>query len=395
MNPLPITRFTLTTALGAGLEDNWQGIAESRSGLTRCDFDGIKGLQAWVGEVAGVDAVALPEALTDYDCRNNRLAWLGLQQDGFIDAVEDAVSRYGRDRVAVFMGTSTAGIHHTEQAYRQLDPETGALPDWYRYETTHNSHSIAAFTRDALGLTGTSSAISTACSSSAKVFASAHRAMVSGLCDAAVVGGVDTLCRTTLFGFNALQLVSEEPCRPCAPDRTGISIGEAAGFALLDPGEDGAAFHLLGYGESSDAYHMSSPHPEGEGARLAMEGALQRAGLEAEAIDYINLHGTGTNANDLAETRAVASLFPDSLPTSSTKGWTGHTLGAAGILEAVLALMCIRHGYMPQTLNTEQVDPELPAMVLLEPQQAPVQRVLSNSFGFGGSNCSLILGGAR
>jgi 3-oxoacyl-[acyl-carrier-protein] synthase-1 len=392
MTPLPITSYTITTALGAGLSDNWRKLAAGQTALRPCDFFGIRDLQAWVGEVAGVDGVALPAPLARFDCRNNRLAWLGLQQDGFLAAVDAAVARYGALRVAVFMGTSTAGIHQTERAYRELDPDTEALPDWYCYETTHNCHSIAEFTRVALGLEGISSAVSTACSSSAKVFASARRAMASGLCDAAVVGGVDSLCLTTLYGFNALQLVSPDKCRPCAPDRAGISIGEAAGFALLERDAAGATYALLGYGESSDAHHMSSPHPEGEGARLAMLAALHSAGLEAADIDYINLHGTGTVVNDLAESKAVARLFGDATPCSSTKGWTGHTLGAAGIVEAVLGLLCIEHGFMPQTLNAEQLDPALQANILLAPRSEPVHRVLSNSFGFGGSNCSLILG---
>jgi 3-oxoacyl-[acyl-carrier-protein] synthase-1 len=215
--------------------------------------------------------------------------------------------------------------------------------------------------------------------------------MASGLCDAAVVGGVDSLCLTTLYGFNSLQLVSPDPCCPCAPDRAGISIGEAAGFALLERDAD-AAYTLLGYGESSDAHHMSSPHPEGEGARLAMQAALHSAGLEAADIDYINLHGTGTMVNDLAESKAVVGVFADTTPCSSTKGWTGHTLGAAGIVEAALGLLCVEHGFMPQTLNTGQLDAALEANILLTPRSEPVRRVLSNSFGFGGSNCSLILG---
>lgn len=393
MTPLPITSYTLTTALGAGTAENWRKLALGQSALQACDFFGINDLQAWVGEVAGVDQVALPAALAAFDCRNNRLAWLGLQQDGFVSAVDAAVDKYGADRVAVFMGTSTSGIHQTERAYMELVQETDALPEWYRYDTTHNCHSVAEFTRVALGLTGISSAISTACSSSAKVFASARRAMESGLCDAAVVGGVDSLCLTTLYGFNSLQLVSPHKCRPCAPDRAGISIGEAAGFALLEHNAPGDHPVLLGYGESSDAYHMSSPHPEGEGARLAMRAALDSAGLEPSDIDYINLHGTGTMVNDLAESRAVAALFGDATACSSTKGWSGHTLGAAGIVEAALALQCIEHGLMPQTLNTAQADPALPANILVAPRHQPVRRVLSNSFGFGGSNCSLILGG--
>ncbi len=395
MNPLAITDYTITTALGAGLQANWERVRAGHSGLRPIDFLDVDDIQTSVGAVAGVDAVTLPAELAAFDCRNNRLAWLALQHDGFMTAVGAAAQRYGPERVAVFMGTSTAGIHQTELAYRELDPDSGALPDWYNYPGTHNSYSIAEFTRLALGVRGISSTISTACSSSAKVFASARRAIACGWCDAAVVGGVDSLCLTTLYGFHALQLVSPQPCRPCAPSRTGISIGEAAGFALLqrDPGP--ARFALLGCGESSDAYHMSSPHPEGQGAYLAMQAALAQAGIGAAEVDYINLHGTGTPANDAAECRAISRLFGRDVACSSTKGWTGHTLGAAGIVEAVLCLQSLEHGMAPQTLNTVELDPALEANVLLAPRHAPLNLVLSNSFGFGGSNCSLLLGECR
>jgi len=216
--------------------------------------------------------------------------------------------------------------------------------------------------------------------------------MAAGRCDAAVVGGVDSLCLTTLYGFNSLQLVSAEPCRPADIRRNGLSIGEAAAFALLEPGA--GELMLLGYGESSDAHHMSAPDPEGRGAIAAMRAALARAGLEPRQIDYINLHGTATSANDLAEDRAVRSVFGREVPQSSTKGWTGHTLGAAGIVEAALSLICIQEGILPRSLNTREKDPAIAGNVLLETRRARVERVLSNSFGFGGSNCSLVFGSA-
>jgi 3-oxoacyl-[acyl-carrier-protein] synthase-1 len=224
------------------------------------------------------------------------------------------------------------------------------------------------------------------------VFASAYRAIHSGLCDAAVVGGVDSLCLTTLYGFNSLQLVSQDICRPSDINRSGLSIGEAAGFALLERPQNAGYLALLGYGESSDAYHMSSPHPDGDGAVLAMQHALNIAGLEPGDIDYINLHGTATPANDLSEAIAINRLFGHSIPCSSTKGWTGHTLGAAGILEAVFSLLCLQHGFMPKSLNTQQVDPDIKINILTENNSQSVHKVLSNSFGFGGSNCSLIFG---
>lgn len=387
MNPLCITSYTYTSCLGAGRSANWNAIQAGRSGLKPCDFFQIRDLNTWIGEVADLDQV-LPSRLADFDCRNNRLAWLALQQDGFFGAAEAAIARYGAGRVGVFMGTSTSGIHQTELAYLEhQDP----LPEWYKYATTHNVSSVATFIQQALGTRGPVMAISTACSSSAKVFASAQRAIAAGLCDAAIVGGVDSLCLTTLYGFHALQLVSPHKCQPFDRQRSGISIGEAGGFALLEKGT-GNDLYLLGYGESGDAYHMSSPHPDGAGAQLAMSAALRKAGLEASEIDYINLHGTGTQANDSAEAKAVQQLFGNHTSTSSTKGWTGHTLGAAGIVEACIGLEAIIHGYLPQNLHLQEADDGMTIALLKDPITQPVTRVLSNSFGFGGSNCSLILG---
>jgi 3-oxoacyl-[acyl-carrier-protein] synthase-1 len=236
--------------------------------------------------------------------------------------------------------------------------------------------------------------ISTACASSALSFADAHQLIACGVVDAAVVGGVDSLCRMTLRGFAALDLISPQPCRPTDAARSGISLGEAGGFALLERADAAVdfSFLLLGYGVTSDGYHMSSPHPEGAGAIGAMREALARAGLGAEAIDYVNLHGTGTRANDAVEDRAVAEIFGTATPCSSTKGWTGHTLGAAGITEAVISALCIAHGFAPGGLNVTEVDPGFSANVLVENRSLPVRRVVSNSFGFGGINCSLVLG---
>ena len=237
--------------------------------------------------------------------------------------------------------------------------------------------------------------VATACSSSAKVFAQAARLIDAGLADAALVGGVDTLCGSVLYGFNALGLVSPQPCRPFDARRDGLSLGEAGGFATLEralPGERG--LQLRGYGESSDAHHMSAPHPQGLGARLAMREALQRAGLEAEAIDYLNLHGTATPANDKVEALAVAALFPPSLHASSTKGWTGHTLGAAGIVESVFALLALEHGLLPGTLNSGEHDPGNGPQLRFDNAERAIAFAMNNSFGFGGNNCSLVFGRA-
>jgi 3-oxoacyl-[acyl-carrier-protein] synthase-1 len=367
------------------------------SGLRPCDFETVD-LNTWIGKVAGVDDVLMPAALVQYDCRNNRLALLGLESDGFAEAVRERIARLGRRRIGVILGTSTAGILQTELAYRRRDPQTGALPADYNYRTTHNSYSVAAFTREYFGLDGPAVIVSTACSSSAKVFVAASRMIACGIIDAAVVGGVDSLCLTTLYGFNSLELTSPQPCRPYDAERNGLSIGEGAAFAFVERAPsslDADAVLLLGGGESSDAYHMSSPHPDGLGAKLAISRALAAAGLQTSDIDYINLHGTATPTNDAAEGKAVAALFGDRVPCSSTKGATGHTLGAAGAVEAVICALALRHGLMPGSANTRHLDPALGLDYLIVNRNGRVKRALSNSFGFGGTNCSLVFGRAQ
>ena len=394
MTPLHLSSYTATTCLGPGLAATLAGLRDGRSGLQRCTFETVE-LDTWIGEVAGVDAQVLPPALKHYDCRNNRLVQLGLEADGFADTVRAAIARHGKKRVGIFLGTSTAGILQTELAYRRRDPESGALPDDFIYRTTHNSFSLAEFARDYFGLEGPAMAVSTACSSSAKVFAAAARQLALGSIDAALVGGVDSLCLTTLYGFASLQLTSSQPCRPYDAERDGISVGEGAAFALLErlPAEPASgSILLLGAGESSDAYHMSSPHPEGLGARLAMEAALRSAGLTADQIDYINLHGTATPANDAAEGKAVSVLFGQSVPCSSTKGATGHTLGAAGAVEAVICALALGNDLLPGSPQTRQLDPAISLDYLLSSRPGNLRHALSNSFGFGGSNCSLIFG---
>lgn len=391
MNPLNLSHFTATSCLGTGLAPTRAALHAGRGALAPCRFETVD-LPTWIGEVPGVDGLALPEALRFYDCRNNRLAWLGLQQDGFLDALAAAAARFGAARIGVFLGTSTAGILETELAYRRRDPATGALPPDYAYEGGHNVFSVAQFVRAATGLRGPAFVVSSACSSSAKVFAAAARMIDTGLIDAAVVGGVDSLCLTTLYGFNSLELTAPAACRPFDAARKGISIGEAAAFGLLtrERPADGSPVSLVGYGESSDAHHMSSPHPQGRGAHQAMSAALTRAGLSPLDIDYINLHGTGTPSNDAAEGAAVAALFADRVAASSTKGATGHTLGAAGGLEAVICTIALIDGLRPANVGLQAADPSIPIRLQTQPETAPVRRVLSNSFGFGGTNASLI-----
>ncbi len=396
MQPLAISRYSIVNSLGAGARAVGAALRARRSGLTPCDFEAAA-LDTYIGRVPDLETLSVRSDLAAYDCRSNRLAQLGLELDGFAGAVAAARDRYGAARIGVFMGTSTSGILETELAFRRCDPRTGALPGDYRYTGTHNTYSLADFVRCYLALRGPAFVVSSACSSTAKVFGNAARMIATGVCDAAVVGGVDTLCFTTLHGFHSLELTSRGPCRPFDVARDGISIGEGAGYALLeragDPGGKGALL-LLGIGESSDAYHMSTPHPEGLGAKLAMQGALDSAGLAPADIDYINLHGTATRTNDAAEDLAVRELFGTGTACSSTKGATGHLLGAAGITEALISLIAIEQGLMPGSANTRRLDPALRSHYLLDNREARVRRVLSNSFGFGGSNCSLVLGAA-
>jgi 3-oxoacyl-[acyl-carrier-protein] synthase-1 len=397
MSPLRLRASSAVSCIGRGRAETQRALAERRSGLKPCDFQSIE-LTTCIGEVAGLDAVRVPPALARFECRNSRLAELALAQDGLMESVREAAGRYGPLRVGVFIGTSTSGILETEQAYRRRDPLSGALPAELDYAGTHNSFATVEYLRRRLALAGPAAAVSGACASSAKVFASAHRLIAAGLIDAALVGGVDSLCRTTLYGFNSLQLCSRTPCRPFDRLRDGISIGEAAAFALLErvpDSLDADEVLLLGVGESSDAYHMSAPQPEGRGARRAMEGALAAAGLAPEAIDYINLHGTATLSNDRAESQAVTSLFGPTTPCSSTKGATGHTLGAAGALEALICALALEEQLIPGGVHTQEVDATLTAHYLKENRRAPLRKALSNSFGFGGMNCSLVLGRAE
>ena len=402
IQPLAVRAWTATTALGRGRDAQLAALRERRSGLRPNTFgprlDGAP-LSCWTGRVDGLEEAPLPDALATWECRNNRLAWMALQQDGLLDAVAGARARYGAGRVAVVVGTSTSSIGASEEAYARLQPGedgTPAFPADLARPIVHTPHSLGDFVREATALQGPAVTVATACSSSAKVFAQAARLVQAGVVDAALVGGVDTLCGSVLFGFNALQLVSREPCRPFDARRDGLSLGEAGGFALLEragQGDDAGGLQLRGYGESSDAHHMSAPHPEGLGARLAMRDAMARAGIAPGDVGYLNLHGTATPANDSVEARAVAAMFPDTLHAASSKGWTGHTLGAAGIVESVFALLALAHGLLPGTLNSDERDPACgPQVRFGNAESASLRYAMNNSFGFGGNNCSLVFG---
>jgi 3-oxoacyl-[acyl-carrier-protein] synthase-1 len=386
MQPLSITAFTATCAAGAGRTKLFESLVSGRSGLRPNDFS-HQPLATWVGRVPGIESAPLPAELAEFECRNNRLAWLGLQHDGFLASIAATRARHGAHRVALVLGTSTSSIGATEEAYARLTP-AGEFPEDLRHPSVHTPHSTGEFLQRALGLDNVAVTVATACSSSAKAFAQGARLIELGIADAAVVGGVDSLCGSVLFGFNSLALVSPSPCRPFDAARTGISIGEAAAFALLE--REGSGPKFTGYGESSDAHHMSTPHPSGRGARIAMTEALARASADADSVDYINLHGTASLKNDEVEAQAIAEMFPARTHASSTKGWTGHTLGAAGALEAVVTLLSLESGLMPGNLNTRDLDASCGPQIRLGNAQGNVRRAMSNSFGFGGSNCALL-----
>jgi 3-oxoacyl-[acyl-carrier-protein] synthase-1 len=397
--PLRLTHFTLSTAVGCGIEKNLSALQQGVTGLRVNDFLDID-IDTYIGRVADIEQVQLPSALQLYHCRNNQLAYLALQFDQFSSAIERAKIQYGAHRLGVFLGTSTSGILSSELAYQNATfANNPVLMDPVHFKQQHNSFSCADFVRRLYQLTGPAQVISTACSSSAKVFASAARYIELGLCDAAIVGGVDSLCLTTLYGFNALELVAKEKCRPADDNRQGLSVGEAAAFILLEKSDQSKvsnvpkkAIYLLGYGESSDAYHMSSPDPKGRGALQAMKTVLKRANCISSDIDYVNLHGTATVMNDKMEDKALSHLLTKPVACSSTKGWTGHTLGAAGAVEVIYSALSIQHDFIPQSLNTLIVDPHLKQNIITTTQKQEVHKVLTNSFGFGGNNCCLILG---
>ena len=390
--PLAITACTATCAAGRGSQAIARALETRAGGLIANSFS-TQPLDCRIGRVAGLEQLSLPDALASFDSRNHRLAWLGLTQDGFLERAHALRERHGAERIALVLGTSTSSIGETERAYRELDAQ-GRLSSAQNRAQVHQPHALGLFVAHALGLAGPNLTIATACSSSAKVFASAERLLRLGLADAAIVGGVDTLCDSVLFGFNSLELVSNEECRPFDANRRGLSLGEAAGFAILERMPQSGKVEkdtplLIGYGESSDAHHMSAPHPQGLGAERALDDALVRAGISAAQVDYINLHGTASRQNDEVEAALIARRFPASTRASSTKGWSGHTLGAAGILEAAITLVALERGFAPGTLNTRELDPACGPQIRIDNSEANLRIALSNSFGFGGNNCCL------
>jgi 3-oxoacyl-[acyl-carrier-protein] synthase-1 len=388
---LGISALGIASPIGIGKASVAAGLLRDARGLAeRSDL--VPGRKLWVGAVEA-ELPPVPPSLAELDCRNNRLMLLALTE--IAGEVRQAIGRFGADRIGVVLGTSTAGISDGEEAYAEK-ARGGSWPAGFAY-TQQETGNLAEFAARAFGLTGPAYTVATACSSTGKVFSAARRLIDVGFCDAALVGGADTLGRMTVNGFCALEAVSAGHCNPFSRNRDGVNIGEAGVAFLLSP--DSSPVRLLGVGESSDAYHASAPEPGGRGALAAMTAALSDAALDPGQIAYINLHGTGTPLNDPMEGRAVSGIFGGNVPCSSTKGMTGHTLGAAGACEAAFLWLTLHPSYnagrLPVHVWDGVPDPEIPSLNLVTPRLANgigAGPMLSNSFAFGGSNVAVILG---
>lgn len=384
----PITGIALCNSIGANRKEVGQALFEGRSGLgpspIPLPFDTVVG-------AVGLDLPKLPGPLEAWSTRTTQIASLLLDEvNPELDRLRE---RWRPERIAVLLGTSTGGADATETAYRHYLSE-GALPDDYDLFRQHTFGAILHVVRELSGATGPSWMVSTACTSSAKPLASAARMISAGMIDAAIVGGIDTLCSMTLHGFRSLDALSKEACRPFNAERDGLNIGEGGAFLLVEREGDPLAM-LEGVGESSDAYHISAPHPEGLGAKLAMERAIASAGCSAASVDHVNAHGTGTRLNDVSESAAIEALFGCEVPVVSTKSYTGHMLGAAGATEAAMAVMSITEGWIPASLRAGPVDEKIAIHINVERIDGPVGRVISNSFAFGGNNISVVIGAPR
>lgn len=381
---MPITAYAACSGMGRSVSEISDALFAAKRGLTPCPLD--VPFETVCGIIPG-DLPPMPEGREDYQSRVVRIALLTYAQ--IHENVQRAIARWGASRVAMVVGTSTGGIGETEVAYDHFI-QHGRAPDGYDFARQHSFCAFADVLREQSGIAGPRYVVSTACSSSGKVFGSAQRLLQMDVVDAVVVGGVDAVCLTTVRGFHSLGVMAEGPSRPFGADRPGMNIGEGGALLLLERDGDALAM-CTGVGETSDAFHMSAPDPEGRGAEAAMQQALSQAGLEVGDIDHINAHGTGTQANDVAEARAIAKLFGKSVPVASTKGYTGHTLAAAGGLEAILAIECLRRGFIPQSVGASPLDPLVEINVVQQTTQQSIRRVLSNSFAFGGNNVSVVL----
>ncbi len=390
-----LSKLGLVNALGTSHEEVSAGLfAGNQDGLVKRD-DIVPDRSFYLGEVQG-RLPEIPDTLVRFRCRNNQLSLAALQT--IEKEVRTAIEAVGRHRVGVVFGTSTSGVSDAEVALR-YQRERGGLAPGFAYDQLEFGGG-AGFIADYLDICGPTYTISTACSSGARALASARALLELDVCDAVIAGATDSLCNLTIFGFSALQAISEEITNPCSVNRKGLTLGEASALFLVT--RDAGGIQLLGVGESSEAHHMSAPDPSGGGAETAMRAALEDAGADASQIAYLNLHGTGTPLNDSMECAAVARVFGNELPCSSTKPLVGHTLGAAGATEAAFCWLALQAADLELPLIPHRWDgardPELAPINLVEsshsssPSPKGASLVATNSFGFGGNNCVLIFG---
>jgi 3-oxoacyl-[acyl-carrier-protein] synthase-1 len=391
-HPCSLVALGVVNALGSGPEEIWPRLLAGDQSHFRVRDDLVPGRSLLVGDVVA-PLPRIPDRLRRFACRNNALSLIALQQ---VEAtIAGIVEAAGRERVGVVMGTSTSGAGDAEAALRHRHL-TGVLDESFDYEQLEFG-GAAGFVAEWLEIAGPAYTISTACSSGARALATARSLLALNVCDAVVAGATDTLCGLTANGFSALQVVSDEITNPCSVNRKGLTLGE--GSVILVATRESGGIQLRGVGESSEAHHMSAPDPEGHGAEQAMRGALRDARMQPDQVAYLNLHGTGTSLNDAMECAAIARTFPDPPPCSSTKSLVGHTLGAAGAMEAAFCWLMLREGtedglpLIPHAWDG-QPDPELGAIRLAaKGMQVAPGPVMTNSFGFGGNNCTLVLDG--
>ena len=385
----PLTAWATVNALGLTTSQVVQALQKTQPALSTPP-DGT-GFQTVCGMV-DPNLPTLPEPLAHLDSRNNRFIAQALSE--IKNEIDAALDRWGPERVGICVGSSTASMDEIESAF-QRHASTGRLPENFDVLAKGSADGLVRAVQALTGIRGPSAVLSNACASSGKAFASAKRWLEADLADAVLVGGSDSLCQLTLRGFRALGLLAPQGSRPFGLNREGIHIGEGSAFCLMEREGEGPRF--LGAGETADAHHMTTPDPDGRGASAAMQNAIEQAGLEPHDIDYINAHGTGTPFNDEMEARAIRlALGTKANPiVASTKGFVGHTLGAAGAIEAVFVLTSLTHQFTPASLGADPLDPSLPIQIATERVDMPVEFALSNSFAFGGSNVSLIFGAPR
>jgi len=392
MSRYPITAYALSNAIGANTHAVCDALRAGRSGLTENrDFELPH--PTFVGAVDDRALRPLPAGWSRHDTRQARVALSVF--DEIAPDVQRAIDTWGAERVALVLGSSTGGIGRTERVMATL-VETGERTEDYDAMRQHAFSAVNEMLVALTGIKGPSYLVSTACTSSAKVLGSARRLLDTGIADAVLVGGCDSLCRFTLLGFDSLQVLSDRHCRPFSAERAGINIGEGAAYLLLErrPAERPGTPRgwLLGVGETSDAYHMTSPHPDGAGAIAAMNEALADAGIEPSAVDHVSAHATATRSNDIVEARAIAEVLGTDVPVVATKGYTGHQLGVCGATEIIFSLMWLEHGFLPPSLGCEPLDDDVGIHVQRNVAEHDGRIGLSNSFAFGGNNMSVVLG---